>query len=137
MRRGDVIRPLVLLLAAQLPLGAVPGGLNLCVANDGHTAVELAHGTAPCMREAQRRHSSVRGEPQEIERPPCRDVSLRPADPYRPPDPARPASARPAAAAMLPHGLRPPPRHSHSTRISAPPLDTHVPRALRTVVLVL
>jgi len=64
------------LLTLQLVAGGhAAGELSLCIAEDGHRAVELSHHERPCRREVQRHHPSQDVHPGHGEdEHPCRDV---------------------------------------------------------------
>jgi len=138
MKRRHLPRSLVALLVAQLLLSVAPGGLNLCIAADGHAAVEFSHDDEPCLQDAQRHHPEEAAvAPRELERHPCRDVPLLETDPYRTPDPAPLVSARPIVCTALPESLSSLRRRSPPRCALVPLPAERIARALRTVVLVI
>ena len=90
MKRGHLQRAAKLLVVLQLVVGLAPSGFNLCVAADGHTALELSHAEMPCVRDIERHHpgEEVFGA-QEFARHPCEDVPLLEIRPYRATDNVR------------------------------------------------
>lgn len=135
MRRRRRTRPLALLLAAYLSVGVVPGGFSLCIAADGHAAVEPSHDGEPCLREVERHHPDVEIVADELDHHPCQDVPLLEAEHWRMPDRLAPAHAGIVAAisaiAPAPDGRR------HGCGGLAPPHALRLARSLRTVVLVI
>ena len=79
-----------------------PFGIGLCVAEDGHTTLELRHADTRCGVDARRHHSEVEVlDAAEFERHPCRDIPLLESRPC-----SRTAETRlvPPAAAVFPVG---------------------------------
>ena len=77
----------VILLLAMGVQG--PFGLTLCLADDGHAILELAHGAAPCASEVRRHHPDAETLAEhEFARHPCRDVPLLERASYRTADAA-------------------------------------------------
>jgi hypothetical protein len=64
------------LLALQLVLSAFPGAdLAICIAADGHTAVEVAHAARGCRTEVERHHPGA-GATYDLGQHPCVDIVL-------------------------------------------------------------
>jgi len=60
-------------------LGSVPAsfGLNICVADDGHRALEVGHGDLPCNSDFLRHHPREGLEAEHgLEQHPCEDVEI-------------------------------------------------------------
>ena len=80
MGRSRTKRAAVGCLALLLQLAAgleAPLDLNLCIAEDGHTVLELAHADGACIREVERHHREWEAlDPEGIAHPLCRDLNL-------------------------------------------------------------
>jgi hypothetical protein len=64
-------KALVLLLGAL----ELPVGLSLCIAEDGHSTIELAHAAVPCTSHFQRHHpGATEVEANHLDEHACRDV---------------------------------------------------------------
>ena len=81
MHRRRTQRAAVGCLALLLQLAAgleAPFDLNLCIAEDGHTVLELSHADGRCTQEVERHHPEWGAlDPDEFAHHPCRDLSLR------------------------------------------------------------
>lgn len=75
---GPVSRSVVVCLAAVLQLAAsAPLDLNLCIAEDGHAGLEVAHGDGKCLSEVTRHHPHQGAFAEaDLDHHPCRDLSL-------------------------------------------------------------
>ncbi len=52
-------------------------GLNLCVAEDGHTTLEFGHSELPCVQDSLRHHPDDEAiDAHELTRHPCQDLPL-------------------------------------------------------------
>jgi len=70
-QRRSVLGVFTLLLAVL----ELPVGLSLCIAEDGHSTIELAHAGAPCTSHFQHHHPDASAvEPNHLDEHPCRDV---------------------------------------------------------------
>ena len=80
MGRSRTKRAAVGCLALLLQLAAgfeAPLDLNLCIAEDGHTVLELAHAEGACIREVERHHREWEAlDFGGIAHHPCRDLNL-------------------------------------------------------------
>lgn len=81
MRRRFTRRALVGCLAVLFQLAAgleAPFDLNLCIADDGHTVLEIGHAGGACRNEIERHHPGLASfDLEELAHHPCRDLSLR------------------------------------------------------------
>ena len=87
-RSKTVLALLVLLLVGL----EVPAGLALCVADDGHAAIELAHAEQPCTSHLLRHHPEVPAlglAASDLDGHPCRDIPLLECSARREPPAAR------------------------------------------------
>jgi len=77
-QRRQIAKVAWIFIGLQLLVGLNgPFGIDLCVAEDGHTTVELTHADTQCGVDAWRHHSEVEVlDSSELERHPCRDVPL-------------------------------------------------------------
>jgi hypothetical protein len=126
-----------LLVLLQLVVGLAPAGVNLCVAADGHIALEFSHAELPCRRDIERHHPGESAfDAHEFAHHACEDLPLLESRPYRttntvklaaPPVMASPAPFLTAVASCHPL-LR-------ATLAADPPPETA--RALRTVILLI
>jgi hypothetical protein len=120
----------------QLVLGLAPAGVNLCVAADGHIALEFGHAELPCLRDIERHHPGESAfDAHEFEHHACEDLPLLESRPYRATDTVKlvppPVMAAPApilAGVASRHPLL-------RTTIAADPPLPFAARALRTVIL--
>lgn len=92
MHRRRTKRAAVSCLALLLQLAAgleAPFDLNLCIAEDGHTVLELAHADGACTQEVERHHPELEAlDPEEFAHHPCRDLNFSTSE-------CGPASAEP------------------------------------------
>lgn len=137
-QRRQIARVAWIFIGLQLLVGLNgPFGIGLCVAEDGHTTIELTHADTQCGADARRHHSDMEVlDSSEFERHPCRDVPLLQSRPC-----TRAADARlvPPAAAALP--VVPPCLPQGSVQVShiadhdsAPPLTLN---SIRSIVLII
>lgn len=137
MMRRRLCRTARLLLVLQLLSGIAPAGLNLCVADDGHTTLEFSHAELPCLRDLERHHPGQTAfAPHEFEQHACEDVPLLENRPCRISDvvrlgPPPVASAAPCVAAPAASSLA-----GCVTTSGGPPLEL-ASRALSTVILLI
>jgi hypothetical protein len=135
-RRHIVI--LWLCAVVQLVASVQPAlGLRLCVADDGHTTVELAHAGPECPEEIRRHHPDAGAfSGDELAPHSCRDVSIvesrlhRLVVSHRSDGPAAVALGASSFASPRASGAHP------VGRVSAPRPNTPTPDLLRSVVLV-
>ena len=136
MKRGHLRRAAKLLVLLQLVVGLAPSGFSLCVAADGHTALELSHAELPCLRHIARHHPGEKVlDANEFARHPCEDVPLLETGPYRATDNIRltPPTVPVALAPFLTVPASPRPL-LHLVTSAYPPRE-RAPRALRSVIL--
>ena len=70
-------RFVALALVAASCATVLPHGVALCVADDGHVAIETAHGNSPCFTDSRRHHGAGEGLGcAESGYHPCSDFSL-------------------------------------------------------------
>jgi hypothetical protein len=67
---GIVLRLLIVLLAGL----ELPAGLSICVAEDGHATIEVAHAELPCTSHLERHHPDDAVEANHLGAHPCRDL---------------------------------------------------------------
>jgi hypothetical protein len=99
-RAGIVLRLLIVLLAGL----ELPAGLSVCVADDGHATIELAHAELPCTSHVRRHHPDSVVEANHLGEHPCRDLPFLGASARRDAPSSRLvlAEGAPAQAAALP-----------------------------------
>jgi len=134
-RRYRIAGAAWLFIGLQLLAGAGgPLGVELCVADDGHTSIELAHAELPCAGDVRRHHSPARTvDAVDLERHPCRDVPLLESRSHTGSSENRlPPATSTALRAPPPCGLGPTWSTTDHRRAFPPTLD-----AIRTVVLVI
>ena len=106
MRRRRLYKAARVLVLLQIAVGLTPAGFGLCIAADGHTALEVAHDGLPCLQEVRRHHpDDAAVDAREIARHPCRCVPLLDTPPFRSSGSMRSALLR--VAAFAPFALAP------------------------------
>lgn len=110
-------------------------GLSLCIAEDGHTSLELAHADDTCALEVERHHPQLDEiDAEELAEHPCRDLNLHMSE-------CGPGSTEPEIAPLvtanvlaIPDASDEPPDHLHEWKTAHDP-----PGALRyhTIVLLI
>ncbi len=135
-RRGRAIGWLVVAIQLLISVEA-PVGLNLCIAEDGHTAIEFSHAQQPsCNRDSERHHPGEQvSDAHDVARHPCNDVPLLRATAYV--TTAQPRHLLPALLA-LPESIQIPQTRGLEAPSLGPVEQFIAPNAthlLRTVVL--
>lgn len=126
----------VLVLVLQLLGGILPGSsLVLCVAADGHTAVEVAHADGRCIADYQRHHPEVT-DACDLDQHACVDGVLSqqplPSTVARDTNAINQGPALPdATVALFPPSVAPLHRNTVATRTVDSRLSSH-----RTIVLI-
>lgn len=114
----------------------VPQGIALCIAADGHVAIEASHGSAPCSLDAKRHHDTDSGpECVETQHHACNDFSLSAGAEHLIPAKSVPAMASVAVVStVLNRSIPVPPVmvERATVRLTAAPPALQV---LRTIVL--
>ena len=102
MKRRPTVGALVFLLVAL----ELPAGLSLCIADDGHSTIELAHAASPCTSHFQRHHPGAGAvEANHLDDHPCRDIPLLEASIRREASSCRAANAEARAMTRAPWAM--------------------------------
>ena len=112
-------------------------GLVLCMAEDGHATLELAHPESDCVGDAQRHHPDERSfAADELKRHPCVDVALPASQSYRAPKAPSCSTASLSFLPAVPFAVSNPAVVSLPTRSESASLRGRPQSLLRSVILV-